>query len=49
MRNLNSKIELEIYLTNNLNYSVISKMDFNQFKQFVLMLFDEMNELKKVG
>ncbi|MQP52964.1 MULTISPECIES: hypothetical protein [unclassified Flavobacterium] len=49
MRNLNSKIELEVYLTNNLNYSVISRMDFNEFKEFVLKLFKEINELKNEG
>jgi len=48
-RTIKSKLELEVYLTNNLNYSIISKMDFNEFKEFVLLLFREMNKLKKDG
>ena len=48
-RTIKSKLELEVYLTNSLNYSVISKMDFNEYKTFVINLFNELNELKKEG
>jgi hypothetical protein len=48
-RTIKSKIELEIFLTNNLSYSVMSKMDFKEFKEFVCFLFRELNELKKDG
>ena len=43
------KLEFENLLTNNLNYSVISIMDFDQYKDFVISLFKELNQLKKKG
>lgn len=48
-RTIRSKLELEVYLRNSLNYSAISKMAFNEYKTFVINLFNELNELKKEG
>ena len=43
------KLEFENLLTNNLNYSVISIMDFDQYKDFVINLLRELNQLKEEG
>ncbi len=46
---IKSKFDLEVFLIHNLNYSVISKMNFNDYKNFVVKLFNVLNELKKEG
>jgi hypothetical protein len=43
---INNKIELENFLYKYLNYPVISKMKFNEYKVFVFFLFEEVNKLK---
>ncbi|UUC46721.1 hypothetical protein [Flavobacterium cerinum] len=44
-----SKIEFEKYLEDNFNYHTVSKMNFDDYRIFVIELFSRLYELKKNG
>jgi hypothetical protein len=46
---IKSVIDFKKYLIDNLNYLVISTMDFNEYKDFVYKLFSKLDELRNSG
>lgn len=45
---LKLKATFELFLEKNLNYSIMSKMTFEEYKSFVFVVFDRLNELRNL-
>ncbi|MVO10870.1 hypothetical protein GOQ30_16990 [Flavobacterium sp. TP390] len=46
---IQSAIDFQNFITNNLTYPVISKMSFIDYKKFVFKLFEDLNYLRNQG